>query len=1160
MAASRENALQVSLRLVFVALLIGIAFANYLFYRAESGATIDQAREQLSAIAELRVQQIENWRRERLGDAATFRDNPLFSATLERWLKTPRDDVAAQELVTWLDMFVRHYDFREAAILDPAGHVRFGTRAGLQPDPNSLAAAMETARAIEAPAFSRLYALGDNQQNLDLLVPLFAQHDHRLLGFVLLRVEPQEVLFPMIQSWPLRSASGEFLLVEKRGAEIIYLNELRHVPGTPLLLKRSDADESLPSTHAVRRETTTLEGLDYRGVKVLAATRPVPDTEWSLVAKVDMAEVVAPLHQRVGLMLFSSVLLVLLAGGVTLYVAQGQRMLVARQRQRDQAAAKEIERIRIRLSEAQRIAHIGSWERDIVTNQLWWSDETYRLFQVDPAEMPSPTFEFFQSRLHPEDRDRVRLAILDAIASGTGYTVEYRPLLPDGSSRHYVNVGQVLFDADGRPERIAGTTQDITERTLAEQELQQRHALLKTIIDNIPGGVSLMDGDLNFVAFNEEFARLLDFPPEWTTRTPLPMLEMALYNARRGEYGPGDPEQLAREIVARAKKPVAHIFERTRPNGTVLEVRGAPLPGGGFVTIYTDVTARKKSEESLLLAQKVFDNSPEAIMITDHENRIVSVNEAFTQITGYAPNEVIGADPRILASGVHDAAFYRQMWETLNRTGHWAGEIIDRRKSGDVYPKWMHINAVTEFPAERVTHYVAMFTDITERKRAEERIHFLAHHDALTELPNRLALEARLEQALIEARRHEWHVAVLFIDLDRFKVINDTLGHHVGDRLLIEVARRFQAAVRETDTVARLGGDEFVVILPDLDNPDDAAHVALKVISALLAPIHVDAHELHTSPSIGISLYPDDGLDVETIMKNSDTAMYHAKALGRNNYQFFAAEMNRLAGERLSIEAKLRQAIGRGQLQLHFQPQFSTESMSPTGVEALLRWQLPDEGLVSPDRFITIAEETGLIVGIGDWVLREACRQMKAWISAGLPPIRVAVNLSARQLRNTDLIGTVASALGETRLPPHLLELELTEGAVMDKPEEAIKVLVALKKMGVTLAIDDFGTGYSSLAYLKLFPIDHLKIDRSFVRDIERDPDDAAIAVSTIALAHSLGLKVVAEGVETQAQLAMLREHGCDEVQGFFFSRPLPPDSTMAFLRRAQDERVRRLH
>jgi diguanylate cyclase (GGDEF)-like protein len=392
---------------------------------------------------------------------------------------------------------------------------------------------------------------------------------------------------------------------------------------------------------------------------------------------------------------------------------------------------------------------------------------------------------------------------------------------------------------------------------------------------------------------------------------------------------------------------------------------------------------------------------------------------------------------------------------------------------------------------------------------------------------------------------------VLFIDLDRFKVINDTLGHQVGDQLLIEVAKRLTAAVRESDSVARLGGDEFVIALPDMNTPVDAASVAAKIVESLAEPILVGDHQLHTSPSIGISVYPSDGTDADTIMRNADTAMYHAKALGRNNFQFYAEEMNRNASERLDIENRLRHALARNEFELHYQPQLAIEGTQVIGVEALLRWNPADGRSVSPARFIPIAEDTGMIIAIGEWVLRTACRQVKTWIDAGVPPLRVAVNVSARQLRKQDFPDLVASALADSGLPARLLEIEITESAVMEEPEEACLILNKLKTMGVTLAIDDFGTGYSSLAYLKLFPIDNLKIDRSFVTDIGRHTDDAAIAISTIALAHSLGINVIAEGVETDAQHDLLRSHHCNEVQGFLFSRPLAADDALDFLRQA---------
>jgi diguanylate cyclase (GGDEF)-like protein len=441
-----------------------------------------------------------------------------------------------------------------------------------------------------------------------------------------------------------------------------------------------------------------------------------------------------------------------------------------------------------------------------------------------------------------------------------------------------------------------------------------------------------------------------------------------------------------------------------------------------------------------------------------------------------------------------------------------------------------------------VAYLSSVARDISERKYFEMRLEHAAQYDTLTGLPNRVLLHDRLGQVLAFAHRNGRRVAVMLLDLDRFKTINDTLGHDTGDRLLREAARRLTACIREEDTLARWGGDEFIIILPELSESQNAAVVAKKVLQAFVPPFVLGDRELFVTTSIGIALYPDDDQSVEGLIKNADVAMYRAKEQGGSNYQFYTANMNAAAFERLALESSLRKALERGELLLHYQPQVELETGQVIGAEALLRWRHPDLGLVPPAQFIPLAEETGLIVPIGEWVLREACRQNKMWQEALARPLRVAVNLSARQFRHQDVLELTARVLNETGLAPSCLELELTESYIMQNPESAIATLRDLKAMGVHLSIDDFGTGYSSLSYLKRFPIDAVKVDRSFVGDVTTDPDDAAIASAIIAMAHNLKLKAIAEGVETEEQLAFLKALKCDLLQGYYFSRPVPPD------------------
>jgi diguanylate cyclase (GGDEF)-like protein len=454
----------------------------------------------------------------------------------------------------------------------------------------------------------------------------------------------------------------------------------------------------------------------------------------------------------------------------------------------------------------------------------------------------------------------------------------------------------------------------------------------------------------------------------------------------------------------------------------------------------------------------------------------------------------------------------------------------------------VHIDTIRDNNAQ-ISHFVAVFSDISERKASEERIRYLAQHDALTGLPNRFTLAVHLEHALARAERAGEKIGLMFIDLDNFKTVNDTLGHAVGDLLLCEVARRITSAVRKSDIVARIGGDEFVVVLESAHLPGDAGMVAQKILERMSEAVPVDGNELHTTPSIGIAIYPDDATNSEDLMKNADVAMYHAKSAGRNNYQFYAEHMNQAAAVRVLMEARLRAAMAANEFSLHFQPQIDLSNGLVNGCEALIR------GWVPPASFIPLTEEIGLIVPLGEWVLRRACETAKGWLDAGIEFGCVAVNISPQQFRQRNFPQSVENILRETGLPAACLELEITESTIMETAETAVAMLVRLKELGITLSVDDFGTGYSSLAYLKRFPIDRLKIDRSFVTDLETDPSDAAIATAVIALAHSLGLSVVAEGVETQGQSDFLRERGCDSVQGYFYCRPGPAEIAAEFCR-----------
>ncbi|MGY8626983.1 EAL domain-containing protein [Chromobacterium violaceum] len=554
-----------------------------------------------------------------------------------------------------------------------------------------------------------------------------------------------------------------------------------------------------------------------------------------------------------------------------------------------------------------------------------------------------------------------------------------------------------------------------------------------------------------------------------------------------------------------------------------------------------DISEKRAAEERVQLAAKVFENTVEGIMITDADRRIRSVNRAFTEITGYTQHEVLGQKTSILSSGRHDEPFYEQMWQSIAEHGSWQGELWNRRKNGEVYPEWLAINAVRNSLGE-ITHYVAIFSDLTERKAADERIQFLAHFDVLTSLPNRIHMQDRVELAIHNAVRDNQRLALLLLDLDRFKTVNESLGHSAGDTLLQVAADRIKSVMAPGEMLARQGGDEFIILLPVISDPGEAALAAERVRDVFANPIELHNHVLTITPSIGISVYPDDGRDYETLVRNADAAMYHAKSSGRNSYKFYTADLNARAREILAIESQLRFALERDEFVLHYQPQVEMESGRIVGAEALIRWNHPSLGLLGPVRFIQVAEERGFIVQIGNWVIAEATRQLVEWRRAGLPELTLAINLSALQFRQPDLALQVKQALESSGLPGHALDIEVTESIIMEDAQATIQTIDNMKNMGLRLSIDDFGTGYSSLSYLKRFKADKLKIDRSFVRDIPQDADDSAIARAIINMAKNLNMQVVAEGVETMEQWQFLEQEGCDFVQGYLIAKPLPAD------------------
>ncbi|TWI54304.1 PAS domain S-box-containing protein/diguanylate cyclase (GGDEF)-like protein [Pseudomonas duriflava] len=797
---------------------------------------------------------------------------------------------------------------------------------------------------------------------------------------------------------------------------------------------------------------------------------------------------------------------------------------------------------------------------DLETRALVYKNHPLGLkLGYDSTELDALGDDYRLKLLHPDDSELYgRLQSMRQII-GPGQVTDclVRWRHRNGSWRWF-DLREQSFQRNSRGQvtKIIGLALDVTDMVTANDLLRDKERRYRLLAEGLGDVIYTTDAQLNMDYISASAEDLLGYsletlhqinPLEFITNTqPLHKVRLLTKRLRQAKDSP----RLMAEL--RQEPGLVTVVDCLHANGHKLhvELRLEMLWDEhgrfeGLLGICRNVSAQRKADKDMRMAATVFDHSAAAILVTDPAGYIVRINKTFTRMTGFEPHDIMDQLPDKLCADQQEVDLLHDVMTQLANTDSWEGELWQKRKDGEPYPSWVGITAVRDDEGDLVS-FVWFFVDISERKASERRIHRLAYYDALTLLPNRTLFQDRLHLALQQAAKHSSWVVLMFLDLDRFKPINDSLGHAAGDRMLKEVAMRLTSCVGTEDSVARMGGDEFTLLLANLESRETALACAIRVAEQILESLSeafiLEGREFFVSASIGIALSPQDGSELSQLMKNADTAMYHAKDMGKNNFQFYQTEMNARALERLELESDLRHALLQNEFKLYYQPQYRSENGRLTGVEALLRWQHPRRGDVPPADFIPVLEETGLIMHVGDWVIREACRQLKDWHNDRVRIPKVSVNLSARQFTDGQLGERIAQILADVNLPPACLELELTESILMQDVSEALSILGRLKQLGVCIAVDDFGTGYSSLNYLKQLPIDILKIDRSFVDGLPYGEQDGQIARAIIAMAHSLNLSVIAEGVETEAQLQFLRDHGCDEVQGYFFAKPMTPD------------------
>ncbi len=1147
---------------------------------------------ELGVIAGYKARQIEQWLEERRSDAETLARSRGFIERVQ--LLQKQDESWQRSIVTdRLNAMRQAYAYDSTVLLDTEDRPMLATGEMTAIDPHTAKLARK-ALASGNVQMSELHQ-HDGKGHLSFAAPLFSKADRQPVGTVLMHLDPQTFLFPLVQSWPTDSHSGETLLVRREGAEVLYLSELKQRKGSALKLRAAIDDPQLAGAIALHSmKAGRSKGVDYRAATVLAAWQPIAGTDWQLVAKLDREEAIAPAKTAA----WWATMVALLAA---IMVATAVFLLVRQQRTARQLAMQvETDRL-FRLFYD--LPFIGMTITTPGTGrQSQFNDYLCTMLGYTREELATNSW---RELIHPDDLN-INLAVFNDMMAGNldEYVTENRLVRKDGSVL-FANIVVKCIRQSGRIDYLAATVQDITERKAAEASIHNLDRLYLTLSrcntaivrcktetelfsetcriaveagDMKMAWVGMADPETGVVrpvaSYGENHREYLDRaritvnaddpngrgPTGTAIREGSPFWCQDFLNDPRTEpwhelgtcYGWGASSSLP---LSRGGRTIGALtLYMTKPMSFDQQTRNLLTEVASDISFALDnfdrEEARQNAEENLRGSEEryrlLFDNSLDAILLTDPDGPILAANAAACRI--------FGCSEQVLLTGGRDIfvdpsdPVLKKIREERARTGKFIGEVSLRRSNGEAFSAEISTSLFRKAGGELRTSII--IRDITERKAAEAKLVYLAQYDVLTNLPNRMLLSDRLGIALAQTERSGKQLALMYLDIDRFKKINDSLGHEFGDQLLREVALRLKGAVRAADTVSRQGGDEFIVVLSEIDNEQDAARVAEKLIAAIAEPYTIDGTDLVLTASIGIACFPDNGRNAEVLLRNADAALYVAKGKGRNRYQFYSAEMNARSHERLVLESELRRAIERNQLFVVYQPQVELGGDNRiVGVEALVRWRHPTQGVIPPDQFIAIVEESGLIAAIGIWVLETACCQHAAWVAEGLRAGSIAVNVSAYQFSQGNFVDSVATALNRSLLQPGLLELEVTESVVMRGIDEVQQKLDALSDLGVKLAIDDFGTGYSSLSYLKQFPLHRLKIDKSFIRGLPDDRQSAGIAKAIISMGHSLGLNVLAEGIETDAQADYLRLQKCDFGQGYLYARPMPADEYSAYLR-----------